>query len=267
MADLSEFGLTSYEDRVYRTLLDLGATTARAVAAKSEVPEGRIYDVLSSLETRGMVRTQTASRPKQFVAVEPAVAIDRLVEGEIRELEAQVEHYQSMAEDLKTTLDAESTVEERFWTTAIGTADALELLFERIDAARSEIVMIADSVPQPLDLDEVGPDLLDRLAAAIERDVEVFLLVSQGIVAETPSALLDRLGTDPFGADNFSVRTTETLHGSLYLLDRAELCFPVVSPIERDRVLGLVNLKDPAFASELESQFDDHWQRSTIIES
>jgi|APHM01.1.fsa_nt_gi Predicted transcriptional regulators len=267
MTDLSEYGLTSYEARAYRALLDLGTATAQTLSARSEVPEGRIYDVLSNLENRGMVRAQTASRPKQFVAVEPTVAIDRLVDAEIHELEAEMEHYQSVADELKNELTADSTVEDRFWTTAIGTADALDLLFERIDAASSEIVMIADSVPRPLDLDEVGPDLLDRLAQAIERGVDVFLLVSERIVAETPRGLLDRLGTDPFGAENFSVRTTEPLHGSLYLLDRAELCFPVVSPIERDRILGLINLKDPAFAGQIESQFHEHWESSTIVDS
>ncbi|MGM0372331.1 MAG: TrmB family transcriptional regulator [Halobacteriota archaeon] len=267
MADLSDFGLTTYEARAYRELLDLGATTASNLAGESGVPEGRIYDVLANLETRGMVRTQRASRPKRFVAVEPSVAIDRLVEDRTQELEVEIERYQTIATELQDELSTETRVEDRFWTTAIGTVDALELLFERIDAADSEVVMVADTVPAPLELDEVGPDILDRLADAVTRGVTVSLLISEAIVSETPAGLLDRLDTDPFGAENFSVRTTETLHGSLYLLDGSELCFPVVSPIERDRILGLVNLKDPAFAFELEAQFHDHWRDSTNVET
>jgi sugar-specific transcriptional regulator TrmB len=266
MADLSELGLTTYEDQAYRSLLDLGATTASTLAVESEVPEGRIYDVLSNLETRGMVRSQEASRPKRFIAVEPGVAIDRLAEGQIRELEAEIDRYQSLADELSDTLETDPTVENRFWTTAIGTRDALELLFERIDTADSEVVMVADAVPSPLDLDEVGPDLLDRLAGAIERGVDVSLLVSEEILAEIPHALFDRASSGPFDASQFSVRTTETLHGSLYLIDGEELCFPVVSPIERDRVLGLINLKDPTFALELEEQFRMLWGSSTIVD-
>lgn len=266
MADLSELGLTTYEDRAYRTLLELGATTAHRLAEDSDVPEGRIYDVLSSLETRGMVRSQEASRPKRFLAVEPSVAINRLVEGRIRELEAEIERFQSLAEDLSEDLTTDPAVEDRFWTTAIGTVDALDLLFERVDAADSEVVMVADSIPRPLDLDEVGPDLLDQLASAIERGVDVSLLFAEEILTEIPRPLFDRASSGPFDADQFSVRTTDQLHGSLYLIDRDELCFPVVSPIERDRVLGLINLKDPSFARELEDQFQILWEDSTIVD-
>lgn len=267
MADLKELGLTTYEDRAYRALLEVGATTASRLAAKSDVPDGRIYDVLSSLETMGMVRSQEASRPKRFIAVEPAVAIDRLADGRIRELEAQIDRYQSLAETMSDELASDTAVEDRFWTTAIGTVNALELLFERIDAADSEVIMVADAVPSPLDLDEVGPDLLDRLGRAIERGVDVSLLVAEEILAEIPHTLFDRASSGPFDAKQFSVRTTETLHGSLYLIDRDELCFPVVSPIERDRVLGLINLKDPTFALELEEQFRILWEDSTIVDS
>lgn len=266
MADLSELGLTTYEDQAYRTLVALGASTASTVAAESDVPEGRIYDVLSSLETRGMVRSQEASRPKRYVAVEPTVAVDRLVEGQVRELEAQIDRYRSVARTVTEELDTADHGEDPFWTTAIGTVDALELLFERIDAADSEVVMIADAVPPPLDLNEVGSDLLDRLGAAIDRGVDVSLLVSRAILTEIPDELFDRVSSGPFVAQGFSVRTSETLHGSLYLLDREELCFPVVSPLERDRVLGLVNLKDPRFAREIADQFRDHWDGSTVVD-
>lgn len=37
----------------------------------SDVSVGRIHDVLTSLETRSLVRIQSASRPKKYVAVEP----------------------------------------------------------------------------------------------------------------------------------------------------------------------------------------------------
>jgi len=266
MADLSELGLTTYEDQAYRSLLTLGATTATTLAAESGVPEGRIYDVLSNLEARGMVRSQEASRPKRYVAVEPEVAVDRLAEGQIRELEAQIDRYETVAAEAAEELGSETSVEDRFWTTAIGTDDAVELLFERIDAADSEVIMVADAVPEPLDLGEVGSDLLDRLAKSIDRDVDVSLLVSEDILTEIPRNLFDRAASGPFDANRFTVRTTETLYGSLYLIDNAELCIPVISPIERERVLGLINLKDPSFARELDKRFRMVWEDSTIVD-
>ncbi|MFW5922211.1 MAG: TrmB family transcriptional regulator [Halodesulfurarchaeum sp.] len=267
MGELVDLGLRSYEDDAYRSLIDLGSATAADVAAASGVPEGRIYDVLSDLETRGLVRVQTASRPKRYVAVEPDVAVERLVESRRSELQAEIERYQSLGNELKAKLQGEADVQDPFWTTAIGTDDAIELLFERVDVADSQVVMVAETVPTPIDLDEVGPDILDRLAAAVERGVHVSLLISEAVVAEAPGRLLERLEDPPFDTDQFSIRITPTLYGSLYLIDREELCVGFQNPIDPEEILGLINVKDPGFVLELETQFRNRWKRSKRVES
>jgi sugar-specific transcriptional regulator TrmB len=262
MTDLRELGLSSYEDRAYRNLLGLGPVSAKDLSETSGVPEGRIYDVLENLESHGMVRAQSASRPKQFVAVEPEVAIERLVENRRRELSAEIERAETVGSQLKNDLASGSTVEDRFWTTAIGTEDAIELLFERIDVAEEEVVLVADVFPPAFDFAEVGPDVMNRLASALEREVDVSILVSRKTVEEVPRQLIDRLRREPFRGDGFTVRTIEELYGSFYLLDHVELCFEVTNPMERNAGVGLVNLKDPSFAIELESQFVKHWEEA-----
>ena len=71
MASLRDLGLSEYEASAFRSLLDTGPTTAKELSRASDVPMGRIYDVLNSLETYQLVRSQTASRPKKYV-VHPA---------------------------------------------------------------------------------------------------------------------------------------------------------------------------------------------------
>ncbi|MEF8779939.1 MAG: helix-turn-helix domain-containing protein [Haloferacaceae archaeon] len=263
MADLRDLGLSSYEDRAYRSLLGLGAVSAPELSEKSGVPEGRIYDVLESLETSGLVRAQTASRPKRYVAVEPEVAITRLVETRTRELEAEIERHEMVGSQLIETLPSARTVEDRFQTTAIGTEDAVELLFERLDAADERIAMVANAFTPEVDIDELGPDALDRLAAALERGVDVSILASRHLVETVPGELLDRLSREPFASGGFSARTTDELHGTFYLVDHVELCFEVVNPMTPDAVVGLVHLQDPTFALELEEQFVKHWETAS----
>lgn len=259
MVDLGDLGLSSYEDRAYRSLIEFGPATAMEIAEASGVPDGRIYDVLASLETSGLVRVQTASRPKRYVAVEPDVAINRLVESRTRELEAEIDRYESAAQDLIEDLSPGERVEERFWTSAVGTRDALELLFERIDAADEQVVMVTDVVTPALDLADVGPDVLDRLAVAIERGVDVSLFLPRSLIDRAPAGLLGRITESPFDRESFSVRTTAAVNGNFYLIDHHELCFAIVNPIDRDSVVGMINIKDPTFAAELESQFWENW--------
>lgn len=262
MVDLCDIGLSSYEDRAYRGLLDLGPSSATEITQRTQVPKGRIYDVLDSLEARGMVRTQTASRPKQYVAVEPEIAINRVVEAQTRELRSEIDQYEVFGDQLIDQLSSESSVEDRFWTTAIGTDDSVELLYERIDAATEQVVLVADVATPALDIVEIAPDALEHVGDAIDRGVDVSLLASQNLVQQAPPWLIETVSQEPFDSGRFSVRTADALYGSFYLIDHDELCFEVADPMEGNDVVGLINLKDPEFAIEMEAQFLDHWERA-----
>src|SRR6056297_2284762 len=101
MASLRDLGLSEYEARAYRALLNTGPTTAKELSRASEVPMGRVYDVLNSLEQYNLVRSQAASRPKKYVAVEPSTALDRLLADKQRELEEKAAQYQSVVDELE----------------------------------------------------------------------------------------------------------------------------------------------------------------------
>ncbi len=73
-----QMGLSSYEEKVYRSLLVTGAVTATELSDISGVPKGRIYDVLNNLKARKLIETQS-NDPKQYVAVQPETAVDILL--------------------------------------------------------------------------------------------------------------------------------------------------------------------------------------------
>lgn len=76
--ELTELGLTGYEARVYLALVNRSRYTAAQVARESRVPRQRIYDVLSSLTERGLVRA-LPGQVTRYTAVDPAAAIERLM--------------------------------------------------------------------------------------------------------------------------------------------------------------------------------------------
>lgn len=266
MPDLRDIGLSSYEDRAYRSLLEVGAVSAKKLADLSGVPEGRIYDVLDSLETSGLVRVQTGRRPKQYVAVDPEIAIERVVDMRTKELSAEIDRYEAIGTELIDALSSPSGVEDRFWTTAIGTEDAMKLLFERIRAADDEIVMVADVFTPQLNVGEVGSDLLEQFVEAIDRGVTISVLVSQDLVEQLPPVIIEQARREPLGEEGFAVRMTDTLYRTFFLFDQVELCYDVINPMEGDTVVGMINLQDPTFTLELESQFREHWDRAEPYE-
>ncbi len=71
---LKDLGLTEYETRTYIGLVSSGPSTAGDLSEVSDVPHSRIYDVLSKLEKRGWVESQS-SRPSRYRAKPPSEII------------------------------------------------------------------------------------------------------------------------------------------------------------------------------------------------
>ena len=69
-ADLKRAGLTSYETKVYITLLSEGILKGGELSKKSRVPQGRTYEVLRQLVEKGFVQELKTS-PKLFKSVAP----------------------------------------------------------------------------------------------------------------------------------------------------------------------------------------------------
>ncbi len=72
---LSRLGLNEYEIRVYLELIKSGTIGAVKLSKRSDVPFGRIYDVLYQLESKGFVKVILA-KPKKFAPIEPNIAIE-----------------------------------------------------------------------------------------------------------------------------------------------------------------------------------------------
>ena len=265
MASLRDLGLSEYEARAYRSLLNAGPTTAKELSRASDVPMGRIYDVLSTLETQNLVRSQSASRPKKYVAVEPDTALDRLLEAKLAELEEQANQYEEIVETLTDELEAADPVEEQFWTAAVGADESVELLVERLDAADERIVMVAGRSSAQFDLGSVGDYVAEHLDDALDRGVEVSLLMSPDLVDTLPPSVGQRYADSFADHPEFAVRTTEGLEGTFNLIDSAEVCIEVTNPLNPGDPFAMIDLKDPEFAADVREEFTPWWEDAEAL--
>jgi sugar-specific transcriptional regulator TrmB len=259
MASLRDLGLSEYESRAYRSLLDTGATTAKELSRTSDVPMGRIYDVLNSLETKNLVRSQTASRPKKYVAVEPETALDRLLADKEAELEEQLSQFESIASELEAKLEASEPVDEQFWTAALGAEETIDLLVERLAAADERIIFVAATPTSRFDADAVGERITDGIADALQRGVDISLLERPDVVETLPEEVGQRYRKQLQNYDSFAVRTTEDIGSTFAIIDHIEICIEVPHPLNRKEAFALINLKDAEFAGDVEETFEERW--------
>ena len=266
MATLRDLGLSEYESRVYRSLLEMGPTTAKELSDRSDVPMGRIYDVLNGLETRNLIRSQTASRPKKYVAVEADTALDRLLETKREELEQKVSQYEEIASELKTNLERADPVDEPFWTAALGEQEAADLLVERIATADERIVLVTATTALYMDLDTVGERIVDELEDAIERGVSVSVLMDPDVVDGLPQSVGRRYRYHLQNHRNFEVRVGANLTATSASIDGTELCLEVPHPTDAAELFGVINLKDPGFVANVREAVDSSWEQADRLE-
>ncbi|MBW2963165.1 hypothetical protein KY306_00110 [Candidatus Woesearchaeota archaeon] len=74
---LKEFGLNSYEAKLWTALLSRGVSTAGELSDISNVPRSRAYDVLESLEKKGFIIVKLG-KPIKYLAVPPREVIERV---------------------------------------------------------------------------------------------------------------------------------------------------------------------------------------------
>lgn len=169
---LKEAGLSPYQAAAYVTLLDSGTVPAQELAAKSDVPRPRIYDVLEALEEQGYVvtyeRDQLYAEP-----LDPTGGIDPI--------RSRIERFQSATAEIESrwrapeATDVDIGVVKRFQTVLRHTSD-------RIVSADQQILLVA-SYEQFLELEPA-------LTSARQRGV--FVQVSLHSVTDEQFDRMDR---------------------------------------------------------------------------
>ncbi len=83
---LKDFGLNSYESKLWIALLSRGVSTAGELSDISNVPRSRAYDVLESLEKKGFIVVKIG-KPIKYLAVPPAEVVERVKKKVVEEAE------------------------------------------------------------------------------------------------------------------------------------------------------------------------------------
>ena len=74
---LRDFGLNSYESKIWTALLSRGVSTAGELSDIANVPRSRSYDVLESLEKKGFI-IMKIGKPIKYIAVNPSDVLERV---------------------------------------------------------------------------------------------------------------------------------------------------------------------------------------------
>ena len=95
---LRDFGLNTYESKLWTALLSRGIATAGELSDIANVPRSRSYDVLESLEKKGFI-IMKIGKPIKYIAVPPAEVLERVK----KKIEDDTEKQISMISSIETS--------------------------------------------------------------------------------------------------------------------------------------------------------------------
>lgn len=259
MSDLSDLGLSSYEEQAYRALLATGPETARTVADRSGVPAGRIYDVLNGLEARGIVDSRPGE-PRLYAPVDPDEAVDRLVDERLAELDAQAERYRDLAADVRSSLTPTPPIDGSVWLADLGDEDATTVIGEQLESVTDRFAMAVGPPYVGASPEAYAAEIeatVDHLPS--ETDVAVDVLLDRTLVDElAETETVPRL-RDADAEIDLRIRQLEGVTVAFDVVDGTEAYVDVPHPFADGRRFGFVEIRDATVAREFERVFDAAW--------
>ena len=129
---LEEIGLTKNETKTYLALLELGESTTSKVLEKAGLNSGKIYEILTSLQKKGLVSYVTRNGKKFFTASNPKKILDYLEEKKknIDEKERAVQEILPELQKITSQENKETKIEIHTGIEGLKTAYAEELKYK-----------------------------------------------------------------------------------------------------------------------------------------
>lgn len=177
---MENLGLTSYEIRVYLSLLDTGHMTAADISKRSGVPYSKIYEVLNSLEEKGWLESDS-SRPQKFFPKSPSSALETMRmrhENNFRES-------QSAIVNELMPMYTKSGMKERpeVWV-ARGIFNIIAKVNEIVQNCQQELLVALPNIAQ-----DVARPLQPVIRTLHDRGVKINILASAKLNPDTVKAL------------------------------------------------------------------------------
>lgn len=214
---LGDLGLTEYETRAYIGLVSTGPTTAGDLSDVSNVPYSRIYNVLSKLEEKGWIESQSG-RPARYRAKPPSETLSLVKLKKEEEIKRASETIEQELEPLYEEEEAE--VEKPDIWTIRGSRELLGRIKEMLADAEMSILVTLPSLGKDFDGIEDYIPLLDRNGL----DVRVLMSVDKKLLQAFDSL------------SNAEVRVREPLFGGGVIVDGKEVLLILES---EGRILGI----------------------------
>ena len=251
---IKDFGLNSYEAKIWTALLSRGVSTAGELSDIANVPRSRSYDILESLERKGFI-VMKIGKPIQYLAIPPQEVLERVKKKVREEADRQAEQLEKVKEsDILNELNllfkqGVELVEPLDVTGAIKGRDNIYDHIELMVKEAQEEVLLVTSETGFMDKAEA---LQKALKQAHDRGVTIRIASPLTKKAEKAVKALNPIS---------KIRISKGLNMRFCVIDKKELAFMLTdhADVHPDYDVS-VWVNTPYFATALTQLFDLAWK-------
>jgi HTH-type transcriptional regulator, sugar sensing transcriptional regulator len=251
---IKDFGLNSYEAKIWTALLSRGVSTAGELSDIANVPRSRSYDILESLEKKGFI-IMKIGKPIKYIAVPPEEVVDRVKKNVVLEASRQADLLDTLKDsDILGELkmlhkNGVEMVDPAEITGALkGRNNSYDQMESMIKAAEEEIIIVTteDGIVRKTDA------LFRSLKKASERGVKI--KVACPITDKNRKALAELSGIA-------TIRDLKGIKARFSIADRKEALFMILDDEQVHPTYDVgIWLNAPFFAQALTQLFDLAWK-------
>ncbi|HEX2405840.1 MAG TPA: helix-turn-helix domain-containing protein, partial [Nitrososphaeraceae archaeon] len=177
---MESLGLTSYEIKVYLSLLEHGSMTASDISKTSGVPYSKIYEVLNSLENKVWLES-ASERPQKFFPKSPTTALEAIR----LQKENEIKSNEEIIKNELMPIYEKSGIKEKpeIWVVR-GLYNIAGKVNEIIQNSQRELLIALPQIAQ-----EIAKSLQPMLRTLHDKGIRIVVLVSEGTSIEIIKAI------------------------------------------------------------------------------
>ena len=249
---LKDFGLNSYESKLWAALLSRGVATAGELSDIANVPRSRAYDVLESLEKKGFL-VMKIGKPIKYLAVDPEHVLTRVRKRIQEEADIQTQ--------IITKLETSEILDELKLLHKTGIKQVNPSDFSGIFKGRKNVNHYVDraikSAKKQVVIQTTSAGLIrerDSFKSVLKKAKEngVKVMIATQLTQENKSAAAE--------LSKFAeIRDTQT-EGRFYIIDGDEIIFMLLNDADVHQTYdSAIWVKSPFFVSSMKKMFTTSW--------
>jgi len=253
------FDLNSYEAKVWVALLGRGITSAGELAELTSVPRSRTYDILESLERKGLV-IMRLGKPIKYISINPTEVIDKLKKRVDLELNDRLKRIDEVKENpiweevMGLYENGVKKIDPTQISGAIRGRHHLHDRFEELFAEAKEEILLTTS---GIEMNRIIEYHYPALRAAKERGVKILIAVTKEGLTEKNLKLSKELG---------EIKELKGFDTRFVITDGNEIVFMLTSDQEVHPSYDTgVWIHSPFFSQSIRHMFVHSWKQMSDL--